>query len=872
MAVIQVPGQFPTIAAAMAAAQPGDTIQLGGGYTGETATITVNNLIIAGDAINTGISLNLGNGTGSANITLTGNAPITVFGNELDNVIIGNAGDNILSGGTMGSSGNDILVGGNGFDTFRGGRGNDIFVGGNVGITPETGPKELFQGGRADYSTADVTGSIAVVFAASATVTGNATVGTDTLFDVQAVRGTNNADTFTMTPAFKSLFGSYGEFEGRGGNDTIVGSAGAFIASSTRISYQTAASGVTVNMLAGIAQSTAAGDAAQVGVDTFSGVNQVRGSNFADILNGAGLEGILTFIGGGGNDQITGNGLNVNGRDFNYARYDNTTNGIAVSLGMVSTVSDIGGTSVGDDTLIQIQSVRGTGFIDTFIAAAGYNTSFGRLNEFEGMGGNDTITGNNFTRIAYTQATFGVTVDLFFGAAQSLAQGGDVNVGSDNFTGVNQVVGSTYDDQIFGTNGAQAERFTGLAGNDYIDGRGGSLDSADYRTSTAGIVASLTTGVVSDGFGTTDTLVDIEGIRGSEFNDTIIGNAGNNILSGQNGNDTILGNDGNDFIIGDDNPSALDPYDGAFGSSAQSDLGDDYLDGGAGADTIYGGSGNDLVFGNAGVDQLFGDNGNDLMIGGFGGDNIDGGAGFDTAYYGNSGAGVVINLLAGTASGGEASGDTLISIENVYGSAFTDQLLGDSTGNELVGLAGDDFMEGRGGADALIGGEGNDTASYLNSASAVTINLTNLSGAGGDAAGDLIVGIENVYGSAFNDILRGDAVGNLLLGASGDDTFFGEGGNDTILGGAGNDVATGGAGNDVFFVRNNEGADTIVDFDQNGDDVIVFADFGQGFGVGNLQFTANSNGTLVTAVGWNGSLLLQNAAFGIIGTDDFLFV
>ena len=67
---------------------------------------------------------------------------------------------------------------------------------------------------------------------------------------------------------------------------------------------------------------------------------------------------------------------------------------------------------------------------------------------------------------------------------------------------------------------------------------------------------------------------------------------------------------------------------------------------------------------------------------------------------------VTVDLLAGF---GEGSGsDTLVAIENVIGSAFSDYLRGDSLPNLLEAFGSDDILEGRGGDDALDGGEGAD--------------------------------------------------------------------------------------------------------------------------------------------------------------------
>jgi len=66
---------------------------------------------------------------------------------------------------------------------------------------------------------------------------------------------------------------------------------------------------------------------------------------------------------------------------------------------------------------------------------------------------------------------------------------------------------------------------------------------------------------------------------------------------------------------------------------------------------------------------LHGNGGNDTLDGGAGGDTLIGGTGNDTASYALSGAGVTVNLGAGTGGGGDAAGDTLSEIENLIGSA-----------------------------------------------------------------------------------------------------------------------------------------------------------------------------------------------------------
>ncbi len=113
--------------------------------------------------------------------------------------------------------------------------------------------------------------------------------------------------------------------------------------------------------------------------------------------------------------------------------------------------------------------------------------------------------------------------------------------------------------------------------------------------------------------------------------------------------------------------------------------------------------------GGAGTDTLNGGDGNDTLHGGIGADILDGGEGRDKADYRYSTAAVTVDLAANTASGGDATGDTFSSIENVGGSAFNDTLIGNNENNSLYGNDGDDILSGGDGRDYIRSGEGNDT-------------------------------------------------------------------------------------------------------------------------------------------------------------------
>lgn len=202
-------------------------------------------------------------------------------------------------------------------------------------------------------------------------------------------------------------------------------------------------------------------------------------------------------------------------------------------------------------------------------------------------------------------------------------------------------------------------------------------------------------------------------MRGTEFDDTLIGSDGSDVLWGRGGSDVLLGGDGDDFLYGD------------------------YQGNTAGDDVIFGGNGDDTLTGRDGVDVLSGGDGDDILAGGADGDILFGGGGTDTLDYNDNGTeGIEINLARGTASGGTAQGDAYDGFENVIGSREDDIITGDDGRNRLDGFYGNDRVSGGDGHDVLTGGGDRDILE------------------GGDG----------------NDLLTGDGWGS--YGAEGPDSFL----------------------------------------------------------------------------------------------------
>ncbi|WP_210490842.1 peroxidase family protein [Microvirga antarctica] len=355
-----------------------------------------------------------------------------------------------------------------------------------------------------------------------------------------------------------------------------------------------------------------------------------------------------------------------------------------------------------------------------------------------------------------------------------------------------------------------------------------STSLADIIGRTSGI-----TYVYHDAFASHQRIGGTEGgesLNGTSKKDLMMGYGGDDAASGGNGDDDLHGGAGHDSLFG-----------GAGSDWLDGEADDDILEGGAGADRIDGGAGNDTasyagstavaidlaagtassgdatgdtltsienLIGGSGADSLRGNGGNNSLAGGAGGDTLDGGNGNDTAVYRGSAA-VFVDLAAGKASGGEATGDVLISIENIVGGDGADSLRGDAGNNHLSGGGGYDLLEGGAGADTLDGGSGIDTVTYASAKTAVYMDLMTGSASGSQTGADVLIGIENLIGGAGSDRLFGDDGVNSLTGGAGNDYLIGRGGADVMIGGTGNDIYVVDNARDIVKEIGDGGKDTV---------------------------------------------------------------
>ena len=624
------------------------------------------------------------------------------------------------------------------------------------------------------------------------------------------IMGTGKADKLVGTDNAESIMGEGGNdtLDGRGGDDELHGGGGADLLIGGKgadvlrggsskdsggvehkdtISYEGSVAGVTINLRDGTAMG---GDAA--GDDIGTDIENVMGSMYDDVITGTdsvnvgnslwGLGGMDRLYGGEGEDKLYGGAGDdmLDGGDEN----DTLEGGYG---------ADVLTGGHGADTASYSMSMMGVTV---------------RLHSGQAMGGDaEGDTWGDMVTVEYTMPAEDpedpdVVMEETVPNIVNLTGSGmaDILAGDSRD---NVIMGMGGDDRIYGGPGGGDDTLHGDAGNDHLYGGRGN-----------------------------DTL------RGGAGNDHLWGNGGTDTLEGGTGNDTYYLHAAPNGAVADTVTEDTTMMGGmadtitfaksAFGAAAYNIP--------VSVENIIGSMEDDTITGNASMNTIEGGDGADTLSGGA----TDGDPG-DTVSYASSDRRVRVDLSDDSASGGHASGDTLVAdtFENVMGSAHGDILTGDGGDNTLWGLDGDDTIEGGAGNDTIEGGAGADemhggyssngdaadimntemnTLSYAGSDAGVTVNLATASASGGHADGDEIETYEfqdadgdgsaggdddgekidvatfvNVTGSAHNDHLTGDMFANNLTGGKGDDSLRGGAGADVLAGGPGADRLDGGS-------------------------------------------------------------------------------
>lgn len=519
-----------------------------------------------------------------------------------------------------------------------------------------------------------------------------------------------------------------------------------------------------------------------------------------DVLNGGDGDDVL--IGGAGNDQLAG----ANGNDayeWTKTEGNDTINDMGASLTEVDTLvlKNVASTDV-------ISLSRATGSADMTILIGATNETIRITNQYSNV-----ANGSGIERIIFSDGVAWQRDDIL-GRANWSGTAGNDSLGGGGFddnirglAGLDTLTGGLGDDLLDG--GLAVDQLDGGAGNDVFDWRHGDASDALSDTGTSAYETDILRLV-----GVNKTAVELRRISGSnDLNVEVVDGMGvketvivrNQFLDPASGValEGIQFDDGTIWTR-----SSILSLTGTYGTSSN-----DQIIGSASNDRMFGGTGDDTLTGGAGIDALYGGDGNDLFLIGSAldysiGDVIGGDAGTDELRFMATTAGRLMltstmtsveRVVIGTGAAAAAvlSGTTALNINasavlnglTIVGNAGSNSLTGTGFTDILDGNAGNDTLSGGAGNDTVTGGDGTDTASYADATGEVTVSLA-VAGAQntGGAGTDVLVTIENLTGSGFNDSLTGDSMANQILCGSGNDTLTGGSGADSLYGGDGNDL------------------------------------------------------------------------------------
>lgn len=462
--------------------------------------------------------------------------------------------------------------------------------------------------------------------------------------------------------------------------------------------------------------------------------------------------------------------------------------------------------------------------IDTINAGSGDDVIHGSAGNdvIQGGAGSDTVDYSYVTDAisinlatlvnGYAAATIGATKTDQLAGIENIAagSGNDTLIGND---GDNYFIGGDGDDTFSG--GLGADTFDGGNGNDSISFINGATIGLTINMNTALVGTTLNVGTGAK------TLISIENIVTTDFNDIITDGSGNNILSGAGGDDTFVAGGGINTFDGGYNGTDTSAFDfitywqstsgitvnlsgaadgagfytvNAGGWATDRIRGFENIEGSAFADNITGDSQNNSLFGGAGNDIINAMGGNDGVYGGTGSDTMDGGTGSNRLYFSDlTVGGVVITLTtpnSGTATN-NGDTDTFTNFTSYTLSNQADTIYTSSGADNVSSGSGNDLFYGSVGNDTLNGGSGTDTINY------------SLLAAGGTAS----ITLTTTGSTIATVVLGGTASGTQSLDAF--EVFVGSAGNDTFINGNANQTIDGGAGSNSLSYAATTAAITI---------------------------------------------------------------
>ncbi len=746
-------------------------------------------------------------------------------GNSLNNIIQSNAATSHL----FGYAGNDTLMGGVGNDVISGGEGDDQIQGGLGNDT-------------LDYSDHGVSVNVDLERGTSLS-----TVGNDTFSSMENIVGGLSNDQLAGDAGINIMSGGRGDdlINGKAGDDYLFGDEG---------NDQLIGGDGNDQLDGGYGNDNLQGE---LGNDTFAdwnGDNTFNGGESDDTISYRNFSGdflvspIVTIDLNSNLSYVESYGpLYIPGVSPDVRIKSSTNTLISIENAVGSNLNDFIFGSSGKN------EINGLGGNDLIRGGPGDDI-------INGGDGIDTLS------FSYTNSDQHATVSLIENSS-SVIDGLGITLETDNISDFENVIGGLGNDKIWGNNanntldgGSGSDTLYGFGGDDTLIGSiggdtldgGDDTDTADYRLATEGLFGGLDIQGINSG-SDADILISIENIIASKFDDQLSGSNQNNRIEGRNGDDSLYGLAGKDTLIGDNGNDLL-----------SGDAGDDYLIGGKGNDQLFGGEGSDWLIdieglnkfdGGIGIDyadfstatarifaslsqgfatnfsenngvltysssfnttltsieNLQGGQGDDIFEGSNQNNVLNGGLGADTVSYSNlfPEHSVDANLSTGQASIKDRNSviydiDTLISIENLTGSAGNDTLTGDDQDNVLIGGDGADRLSGGGGNDVIHaelgkdilidGGSGIDTLHIRFASGKITTDgkLIKFDGSSG------FNNFENLVGSAFSEIIQGDSQDNRIDGGLGNDSIYGGAGDDVLIGGDGFNIIKGGSGHNII--------------------------------------------------------------------------